>query len=93
MYIGLIIDHRLNWGPHVNYVCDKLRAILSKLSILKHKVPYRTLRLLYLALADSVIGYALGTYGRTFKTNMEKIYNLQIRILKTIVPKHIKKNM
>lgn len=91
MYLGLIIDHRFNWGPHINYVCDKLRAILSKMSILRYKLPYKTLRMLYLALPDSVIGYALSTYGKTYKTYIEKIYNLQIRLLKTLVPKHIKK--
>lgn len=90
MYIGLIIDHKFNWEPHINYICNKLRSILSKLYLLKYKIPYRTLRMLYLALADSIISYGLGSYGRTYKTYIEKIYKLQIRMLKTIVPINIK---
>lgn len=90
MYIGLIIDHRFNWAPHINYVCNKLRAILSKFSILKYKLPYKTLRLLYLALADSVIDYGISSYGRTYKTYTDKISDLQIRLLKTIVPNKIR---
>lgn len=46
--------------------------------------------MLYLALADSVISYGLSSYGRTYKTYLNNIYKLQIRLLKTIVPKKIK---
>lgn len=90
MYVGLMIDDRFSWGPHTEHVCSKLRSVMSKLKILKYKLPYKTLRLLYMALADSVIGYGLSSYGRTCKTNLDDIYNLQIRILKIIVPKKIK---
>lgn len=89
-YLGLIIDHKFNWRSHVNLICNKLRAILSKLCVLKHKVPYRTLRLMYMSLADSVISYGLTSNGRTYKTYLNDIYNLQIRILKTIVPLKVK---
>lgn len=90
MYIGLIIDHRLNWGPHINYVCDKLRSFASRLAILKYKLPYSILRTLYLALADSIISYGLSSYGRTYKTYLINIYKLQLKLLKTIVPKKTK---
>lgn len=89
-YLGLKIDHRFNWGPHIEHVCNKLRSILSKLCVLRHKVPYNTLRLLYMSLADSVISYGLASYGRTFKTSLNHIYNLQLRLLKAIVPAKIK---
>jgi hypothetical protein len=90
MYIGLLIDCRLNWQPHIEYVCNKLRSFLGRLTILKYKLPYNTLRMLYLALADSVIRYGLSSYGRSYKTNLINIFNLQKTILKNIVPKNIK---
>lgn len=89
-YLGLKIDSKFNWGPHIDHVCNKLRIILSNLSILKYKMPYNTLRLLYMALADSVINYGISSYGRTYKTYLQRIYNLQLRILKTIVPLKVK---
>ncbi|KAJ8712232.1 hypothetical protein PYW07_005074 [Mythimna separata] len=91
MYIGLMVDSRFCWGPHIDYVCNKLRSILGKLSILKYKLPYKTLRMLYMALADSVINYGLSSYGKTYHTYLAEIYRLQLRILKVITPKHIKK--
>lgn len=89
-YLGLKIDSKFNWGPHVDQVCIKLRGLLAKLNILKYKLPYNALRLLYLSMADSIINYGLSSYGRTYKTYLRYIYNLQIRLLKTIVPLKIK---
>ncbi|CAK1597320.1 unnamed protein product [Parnassius mnemosyne] len=90
MYLGLIIDSKFNWRPHVIHICNKLRAILCNLTILKHKIPYQTLRLLYLALANSIINYGLSSYGRTFKTYIQEIYKIQLKILKAIVPSYVK---
>lgn len=90
IYLGLKIDHKFHWGPQVENVCNKLRAILSKLTILKYKMPYNTLRLLYLSMADSIISYGLSSYGRTYKTYLKKIFDIQIRLLKNIVPLKVK---
>ena len=89
-YLGLVIDSRFNFQYHIDHVCSKLRAVLSKLSILRYKLPYKTLRTIYLSLADSVIRYGISTYGRSFKTFIKQIYRLQLAILKVIVPIKIK---
>lgn len=90
-YIGLVIDDRFCWKPHIEHVCAKLRSISSKLLVLKYKMPYKVLRLLYMALADSVISYGISSYGRTFATYLHDIYKLQRKMLKIIVPRYIKK--
>lgn len=46
--------------------------------------------MLYNALAESTIQYGITSYGRTFKTYLNKIYSLQKRILKNIVPNKIR---
>lgn len=47
---------------------------------------------MYLSLAESIISYGISSYGRTYKTYLDNIYRLQIRILKHIVPKSARKN-
>lgn len=89
-YLGLIIDDRLKWTNHINHVCDKLRAILSKFTLIRNKIPYQTLLSLYIALGESIISYGLSSYGRSCKTNLNLIYQLQIRLMKTIVPYKVK---
>lgn len=91
-YLGMVIDSNLNWKMHINHVCDKLRGILAKFHLVKHKVPYKTLLLLYMALAESIISYGLSSYGRTYKTHLDQIYYLQLRILKEVIPYNIKKS-
>lgn len=91
-YLGLVIDDRLTWKDHINHVCDKLRAILAKFAIIRNKIPFQTLLSLYVALGESIISYGLSSYGRSCKTNLNLIYQLQLRILKTIVPYKVKIN-
>lgn len=89
-YLGLVIDDRMKWTSHIHGVCDKLRAILAKFSIIRNKIPFQIRLSLYKALGESIIGYGLSSYGRTFKSHLDLIYDLQLRILKKIVPHKIK---
>jgi hypothetical protein len=91
-YLGLTIDNHFNWKPHVDGVCNKLRAILCKLKNLNRVLNKSTLLILYHALAESVLSYGLIAYGRTFKTYLDRIYKLQQRMLKAIVDKKTKQN-
>ncbi|KAG7299580.1 hypothetical protein JYU34_016566 [Plutella xylostella] len=45
--------------------------------------------MLYHSLADSYIEYGISSYGRTYNTYLNQIYNLQIKILKNIVTNNI----
>lgn len=92
-YLGLIVDDRFNWGNHIDSICDKLRAMLAKFAIIKYKVPFKILLNLYNALAESIISYGITSYGRTFKTYIDKIYNLQLRLLKIIIPNNVRKKL
>lgn len=89
-YLGLIIDDRMKWITHIHSICDKLRAILAKFTIIKNKIPFHIRLSLYKALGESIIGYGLSSYGRTYKSHLDHIYELQLRILKKIVPLKIK---
>lgn len=46
--------------------------------------------MLYNSLAESHIQYGLSSYGRTYKSYLQDIYKLQLKILKNIVPYKIK---
>ncbi|KAI5651769.1 reverse transcriptase (RNA-dependent DNA polymerase) domain-containing protein [Phthorimaea operculella] len=89
-YLGLLLDSNFNWKPHVDLVCDKLRAFLAKLYVLRSRVPFNVRVSMYTGLAQSIILYGLSSYGRTFKTYLDQIYNIQVRILKLVVPFDVK---
>lgn len=89
-YLGVKIDESFSWSCHVDYICSKLRILLSKFYHLSYKVPIKILRCLYLSLVESIISYALDSYGLTFKTYINKLESLQIRFLKLLVTKKTK---
>ncbi|KAL0832236.1 hypothetical protein ABMA28_001686 [Loxostege sticticalis] len=84
-YLGLIIDSKFNWGHHIEHVCNKLRQFLANIKILKNRIPFKVRLMLYNSLAESYIQYGLTSYGRTFKSYLQQIYDLQFRILKNII--------
>lgn len=84
-YLGLTIDYNFSWKTHVMEVCNKLRSVLSKFAHLKKVLNKNTLYMVYYALADSLLSYGLSSYGRTFKTYLDQIKQLQIRFLKYLI--------
>ncbi|KAI5639565.1 reverse transcriptase (RNA-dependent DNA polymerase) domain-containing protein [Phthorimaea operculella] len=89
-YLGLVIDNNFNWGPHINNICNRLRAILAKFYIIKNRIPFKIRLQMYNALAESIITYGLSSYGRTFRSYLDDIYKLQVRLLKLVVPFNFK---
>lgn len=90
-YLGLQIDNKFNWYNHIEHVCNKLRQFLANIIILKNRIPFKVKIMLYNSLAESYIQYGLCSYGLTYETYLNKIYDLQIRILKNIVPNKIRR--
>lgn len=89
-YVGLIVDDRFSWSKHIDSICAKLRALLSKFKILKHRLPTHILLILYKTMVESIVTYGLSTYGRASPYLTNEIHKLQERILKSIVPLAIK---
>ncbi|CAK1599095.1 unnamed protein product [Parnassius mnemosyne] len=91
-YLGLTIDKNFNWRIHINDICNRLRSVLSKFYQLKNVLNKKTLKIVYFALADSLMSYGLLVYGRTFITYLRDIKDIQIRLIKFLVSKNIKDN-
>ena len=46
-FLGLIIDHKLNWDQHINHISKKVSMAISILNMVKSFLPTRTLFMLY----------------------------------------------
>lgn len=84
-YLGVKIDVSFSWASHIDHICEKLRLLLTKFYHLSFRVPRSTLKCIYFALVDSILSYALDSYGLTFKSYIDKLESLQIRFLKFLV--------
>lgn len=86
-YLGMKVDEHFSWAEHIDLICNKLRVLLGKFCHLSYRVPKGTLKILYNALVEPIMDYALDCYGLTYKSFIDKIENIQIRFIKLIVDK------
>ena len=72
-YLGVLIDSKLTYRDHINYVVKKPKKFCGLIYRVRDIFPIKCLLLLYIAYAKSVICYGLLVYGRAAKTNLNNI--------------------
>lgn len=84
-YLGVIIDRQLKWGPHINYVCNRLRSCTYGLyhlcKVIKRK---KALITIYKAFAESIVRYGLVAWGSAITYNLKRVAKLQLALLRII---------
>ena len=87
LYLGAMLDEKLNWKTHVTTLITKLVKYASSFKLISKMIPKKCKRQLYFAYVYSQIQYAIEVYGHTAKQNIKKIQVLQNRILKILYSK------
>ena len=84
-FLGVIIDDKLCWGPHIDYLVKKLRSIIGALCRIRHSVPAELYQKIYSALFESHLAYGISVWGVALKNkSSDKLFVTQkhcIRIL------------
>lgn len=62
-FLGIIIDHRLTWKPHIDNIAKKISKTCCILSRLKHYLPKSCLKIIYNSLIGSHLNYGLLCWG------------------------------
>ena len=83
-YLGVTIDHRLNFKPHILSLETRVSRSVGIPSKLRSTFPSPTLLLLYHALVQPHLVYGLPLWGSTFKTYLSKLQILQNKALRII---------
>ena len=83
-FLGVVINNKLSWSPHIEYLTEKLRSAAAMLSRIRHWIPAEHYLKLYHALFESHLIYGITVWGGVSKTKMDKIFTIQkhcVRIL------------
>ena len=83
-FLGVIIDNKLDWSAHIQYLIKKLRSAAAVLSRIRHWVPVEHYQKIYHALFESHLTYGISVWGGVCTTKMDAIFTVQkhcIRIL------------
>uniref|UniRef100_A0A669CB82 Reverse transcriptase domain-containing protein n=1 Tax=Oreochromis niloticus TaxID=8128 RepID=A0A669CB82_ORENI len=83
-FLGVIIDHKLCWKPHITYVRGKLARGIAVLGKAKHMLDQKALHILYCALLLPYMSYCVEVWGNTYKSNTQTITIIQKRAIRLI---------
>ena len=83
-FLGVIVDNKLSWQPHIKYISDKISKSLSVLRYLRYSFPKYILKTLYLSLVLPYLTYCNIIWGSAYKTVLRPLFILQKKCLRTI---------
>jgi hypothetical protein len=83
-YLGLILDTKLSWKNHVNYVKDKLIKYIRIFYMLRFVCSTELMRILYFALINSKLDYGLSIWGGTYITTLKPLFVIQKSFMRHI---------
>jgi hypothetical protein len=83
-YLGLIIDQRLKWDAHVNYLKKKISSASGILYRLRKVMPIRYKKLIYHTLIGSHLNYMNVIWGTANDNIIKDLQTLQNRALRNV---------
>lgn len=83
-YLGLLIDEKLTWKPHIERVRNKLSSLTGSLRGAARCLPLNTRYVIYNALVKPHIDYLIEIWGSAANTNLRPIQRAQNKIVKVL---------
>ena len=87
-YLGIQMDNSLKWNNHVLKLCKKVSSKLALLNRIRKFIDKDTLLLLFNAIIQPNIDYAISVWGYTSSLNRDMITRLQHRAARIICGNH-----
>ena len=72
-YLGTLIDNKLNWKQHIQYIKSKLSKGIGILTKIRHFAPQNILISLYYSFIESYTNYNILNWSSTPTSNLESI--------------------
>ena len=83
-FLGVIIDNKLSWKPHISYIKAKISKSIAILNKAKYLINQASLFMLYCSFILPYMMYWVEVWGNTYKTNTHPIFILQKRAIRVI---------
>ena len=83
-YLGVILDNKMNWHNHIQYVCTKLAKAAGIIYKVRNKTPQKVLMLLYHSLVGTYLQYGIASWGSAKTTALSKLKSLQNKVVRYI---------
>lgn len=83
-HLGIIIDSKLTWQPHLDQLCKKLCSGTYVIRRIKQTCSLDTGRIAYFALFESHLRYGIVVWGGASKGNLERVLLKQKRAIRCL---------
>ncbi len=83
-FLGILIDNRVTWKPHIAYLKGKLSKSLAVLYRCSRLINQTSLRSIYCSLFLSQLTYCCEVWGTTYKSNLNCLKVLQKKAVRVI---------
>lgn len=81
-FLGLYMDSKLSWEPHLKYICTRLSRVIYLLRKLKDCVPDNYVKSAYFAFFQSIISYGILLWGNS--SHIQELLILQKKVIRVI---------
>ena len=81
--LGVTIDDRLNWSPHIESLSKKLSSVIFVLRRLRNSIDFDVLRNVYFALYHSKMQYGIALWGGS--TDAIRVFRLQKKAIRIML--------
>ena len=88
-YLGVVIDQRLRWDLHIHSILSRMRKLMFICREVRNFLAANTKRLLYFALAQSILMYGVGGWGGCGSALVEQLFSVQKRVIKVLLKKDL----
>ena len=83
-FLGVIIDENVTWHSHLNLIYKKIMKSTAVISKIRHFTNLNTRKLLYYSLVYPYLTYGNLIWGNTYKKRIQKLINIQKKIIRLI---------
>jgi hypothetical protein len=81
-FLGVTIDDKLSWAPHIKKLAIKLKRECGRLYSIKRNIPKRLHNTLYHSLFESHLSYGISVWGMVSRTALEPLFSTQKKCLR-----------
>ena len=78
-YLGIVMDDKLKWDDHIDYICKKISKGCGALVKMRHCASLELLREIYYALIYSYIRYGITVWGNASESTLNPLRVLNHR--------------
>ena len=83
-FLGINIDDRLTWKPHLNQLCNKISQMTGIFYKIRNNLTVDCLKLLYMSIVYPHLLYCSAIWGGAFSTLIDGIFVAQEKIVRVM---------